>query len=58
MFQNFWSDQEFDCKSNLDSLAEISSDTTTVDHMEHVCNGVTDSCKILDFCNKLIKFKK
>ena len=31
---------------NLYSLADISSDTRTVDHIEHVYNSAIDNCKI------------
>ena len=51
MFQYFWSCEKFDYKLNLHSLAEIFSDTSTVDHIEHVYNNVIDSCKILESCN-------
>ena len=55
MFQHFWSFEELNCKLNLDSSADIFSDTTTVDHMEHVYNGVIGNCRILEQinCNKL-----
>ena len=51
MFQHFWSCEEFNCKLNLYSLANIFSDTGTVDHIEHVYNSVIDNCKILESCN-------
>ena len=51
MFQHFRSCEEFNYKLNLYSLADIFLDARTVDHMEHVYNGVIDNCKILDSCN-------
>ena len=51
MFQYFRSCEEFNYKLNLYSLADIFSDTRTVDHMEQVYNSVIDNCKILDTCN-------
>ena len=51
MFQHFQSCEEFNYKLNLYSLADIFSDTRTVDHIEHVYNSVIDNCKILESCN-------
>ena len=46
MFQHFESCEKFNDKLNLYSLADIFSDTSTVDHIEHVCNSVVDNYKI------------
>ena len=51
MSQHFRSCQKFNYKLNLYSLADIFSDTSTVDHIEHVYNSVIDNCKILWSCN-------
>ena len=51
MFQHFWSCEEFNCKLNLYSLADVFSDTGTVGHIEHVYNSAIDNCKILESCN-------
>ena len=48
---NFWSCEEFNYKLSFYSLADIFSDTRTVDHMEYVYNSVIDNCKVLDSCN-------
>ena len=53
IFQNFRSCEQFNYKLNLYSLADISSDTKTVDHTEHVYNNVIDNYKILNSCNNL-----
>ena len=48
---NFWSRKKFNYKLNLYGLADIFSDTSTIDHIEHVYNSVIDNCKILESCN-------
>ena len=51
MFQHFRSCEEFNHKLNIYSLADIFSDTWTVDHIEHVYNSVIENYNILDSCN-------
>ena len=51
MFHHFRSCEKFYSKLNLYSQADIFSDTSTVDQIEHVYNSVTDNCKILESCN-------
>ena len=51
MFQHFRSCEEFNYELDLYSLADIFSDSRTVDHMEHVYNSANGNCKILDSCN-------
>ena len=51
MLQHFWSCEQFNYKLNLYSLADIFSDTSTADHIEHVYNSVIENCKILESCN-------
>ena len=41
MFQHFWSCEEFNFKLSIYSLADIFSDTGTVDSMEHVYYSAT-----------------
>ena len=43
MFQHFQSCEEINYKLNFYSLADISSDTRTVDHIEHVYNSAIDN---------------
>ena len=57
MFQHFESCEKFNDKLNLYSLADIFSDTSTVDHIEHVCNSVVDNYKIWESCNNWAMLK-
>ena len=50
MFQHFRSCEKFNYKLNPNSLADIFSDSSAVDHVEHVYNSVIDNCKILESC--------
>ena len=54
MFQHFWSSEKFSYTLNVYLLADIFSGTSTVDHIEHVYNSVTENCKILESCNNWV----
>ena len=54
MFQHFWSWEKFNYTLNVYLLADIFSDTNTVDHIEHVYNSVTENCKILESCKNWV----
>ena len=43
--------QKLNYKLNLYSLADIFTDTSTIDHIEHVSNSAINNCKILKSCN-------
>ena len=43
MFQHFWSSEKFSYTLNVYLLADIFSGTSTVDHIEHVYNSVTEN---------------
>ena len=51
MVQHFRSCEKFNYKLNLYRLTDVFSDTSTLDHIEHVYNSVIDNCKILESCN-------
>ena len=50
MLHHLWSCEEFNYRLNLYILADIFSDTRTVDHMGHLYDSVVDSCKVLTSC--------
>ena len=43
--------QKLNYKLNLYSVADIFTDTSTIDHIEHVYNSAINNCKILKSCS-------